>query len=255
MATPIVIEETEVTGLAGRTSRKDLEQDRPRTRFKKEPVLVLDGSGSEAEYADPEGTITKTELICGVIEQLVPVMEGDDAEAKAEQAAGQASKGGCRTFVGNVPDPFIFAEGEDESEDQRDLGDINSGNLLGKLAEFRDLVALRARTYILPAFEAAKHAFDTEFAGDRDRCLEIVFINDGQLDDEKLVEAWVAEHAGPRCIICVVVVGYGKGHDAAVAAWNRIAAGSKYVSVDAVTGVSDAQEVAFDIQFMAGLAE
>ena len=251
------IEETDVTGLPGRTTREQLEQDRPRTRFAKEPVLILDGSGSEAENADPEGTITKTELICGIIGQLVPVMEGDDAEAAAEQASGQAGRGGCRAFVGNVPDPIVFAEGEDESDDPRDLGDINSLNLAAKQDAFRAQVALRARTYIRPAFEAAKHAFDAEFPGDKgkDRALEIVFLNDGKLDDEKLVEQWVAEHAGPRCLVCVVVVGHGPGHDAAVAAWNKIAAGNKYLAVDAVTGVADAQEVAFDVQFMAGLAE
>ena len=256
---PAVIEETEVTGLPGRTSRKQLEQDRPLTRFKKEPVFILDGSGSEDEFANPEGTITKTELICGIIEQLTPVLEGGDAQAKAEQASGDADRGGMRTFVGNVPDEIEFEPGEDESEDPRDLLDINSGNLQAKLNEFRALVALHARTYILPAFKAAKHAFDTEFPGAKDRALQITFINDGKLDDEEAVEEWVAANAGPRCLICVVVVGHdpkpsSRGHDAAVAAWNRIAAGNKYVAVDAVTGVADAQEVAYDIQFLAELA-
>jgi hypothetical protein len=256
---PTVIEETEVTGLPGRTTRDQLEQDRPVTRFKKEPYFILDGSGSEDELADPEGTITKTELICGVVTQLTPVVEGDDAEAAAEQASGSPGKGGMRTFVGNVPDPIEFEEGEDESDDPRDLGDINSANLQAKLDQFRALVALHARTYLRPALDAAKHAFDTEFPGAKDRAMEVIFINDGKLDDEAEVEAWVAANAGPRCIICVVVVGYDpkpspRGHDAAVAAWNRIAAGNKYLAVDAVTGVADAQEVAFDVQFLAGLA-
>jgi hypothetical protein len=252
------IEETAVTGTPGkRTPREQLE--RPMTRLKKEPALVVDVSGSNLEMADPEGTMTKVELLTLAIPLIAAVVEGDDAEAAREQSGGSSKRGGLRTIAANEPSPIEFAPGEDESEDPRDLGDINSANALEKMAQIRSLVEQRGRTFLMPAIRGLKHAFDTEFPNDPDRALELIIINDGKVSDEDELEQWVQQNAGPRCVIVVAVIGFDEsksshGHDSAVQHWQQIAASNKYVGVDALTGVSDPREVAYDVQFMAGLA-
>jgi hypothetical protein len=253
-----VIEETAVTGIAGkRTAREDLEK--PRTRLKLEPALVLDVSGSNQEGADPEGTITKVELICQAVPLIAGVVEGDDAEAAAEQADGSSDKGGLRTIAANEPGELKFEPGEDESDDERDLGDINSANAPEKVAKIRELVMQCGRTYLMPAVRAIKHAYDAEFGDASDRALMLMIINDGKVSDEAELEHWVEDHAGPRCVICVGVIGFDEtknnhGHDAAVEHWAAIARKNKFVTVDALTGVGDPRELAYDLQFMAGLA-
>jgi hypothetical protein len=52
-------------------------------------------------------------------------------------------------------------------------------------------------------------------------------------------------------VVGVAVYGEGNGHDAAVAAYRRIAASHPDVSVAALTGVSSPQEAVLDVQLMA----
>jgi hypothetical protein len=253
------IVETEVTGIAGkRTPRESLE--RPLTRLKKEPALVVDVSGSNLEQAAPDSSTTKVELLTQAIPLIAGVVEGDDAEAQAEQAGGSSDKGGLRTIAANEPREIHFDKGEDESTDERDLGDINTANAPQKMQRIVQLVNQQGRTFLMPAIRAIKRAFDTEFPGDTQRCLELLIINDGKVSDEAELEEWVAKNAGPRCVIVVAIIGYddvpsAHGHDAAVTGWQKIAAGNKFVTVDALTGVSDPREVAYDLQFMGGLAD
>lgn len=245
--------ETPVTGIAGkRTPREALEK--PLTRKKKEPAFLIDVSGSNLEFAAPDSDKTKVELVCETIGILTPILEKDDAEAAREQAGGSSEKGGVRAVAANEPGDIEFEPGEDESDDPRDLHDINTANLKQKQQQIRDLVNQQGRTYLMPGVRALQHAFNTEFKGDLDRCLEIVIVTDGKLHDPKEFEAWLDKNAGPNCVVCVAVIGYGPEHDKAVEHYQEIAKRNKFVTVDALTGVSDPMEVAYDLQFMADLA-
>lgn len=243
--------EAPVTGIPGkRTPRNEIEL--PRTgNLKKEVVVLIDGSGSNTEAAGPDSRTTKQELVIEALPHLVAALEGDDAEAAREQSGGSSAKGGCRAWAFDEPVEFEFEEGEDESDDVRDLGDLNTANVQEKLADFP---WRHGRTYIMPAVRAALHAYSSEFGEDKKRAIEMLVITDGKLNDAKEFEAWLEEHAGKHCVVAVAVIGFGPGHDTAVEHYRDIAKKNPYLTVVAVTGVSDAYEMAGDLRLLSGTA-
>jgi hypothetical protein len=245
------IQETPVTGLPGRTPREAIEA--PLTGGREIEVTLLgDTSGSNDEQAGPDSPMTKQQLVEQVLPLIVAALEGDDSQAAAEQAGGSDKKGGVRAFTFNEPGPIEFEPGEDESDDYRDLGDLNSSNIAEKLGSIR----WGGRTYIMPAVHAAETAYQAEF-GDRPMrnrpANELLVITDGKLSDGPEFEKWVAQADG-TLVVCVAVIGYGTGHDQAVAHYQAIAAKNKYVTAVALTGVSDPMEVAFDLRALSGTA-
>jgi len=209
------IVETPVTGLPGRTPRELIET--PRTERELEPVLLWDVSGSNGEQASPDSPMTKQELVVQVLPLIVAQLEKDDA-----QAAHEESGGGLRTFCFNEPQEIEFEEGEDESEDPRDLIDLNSANIAGKLAD----VPWGGRTFIMPAVRAAEHAFQAEFSSVPLRkrpAIELLVITDGKLNDPEEFEDWLKQ-ADETCVVAVAVIGYGDGHDTAVDHYKKLAA-------------------------------
>jgi hypothetical protein len=183
---------------------------------------------------------------------LVGALEGDDSQAAREQAGGSSEKGGVRTFYANEPEPIEFEEGEDESGDERDGGDLNTANVQEKMRE----IPWGGRTYLMPAIHAAEHAFQAEFGHIPLRkrpALEVLIITDGKLSDPRPFEDWLSQ-ADETCVVCVAVVGYGKGHDDAVAHYQALAEKNQYLTYVALTGVSDPKEVAFDLRLLSGTA-
>lgn len=247
MANEIV--ETPVTGIAGkRTPREEIEL--PKTERELEVIFLWDVSGSNAEQAGPDSDLTKKDLVVQMLPMIVAALEADDAQAASEQAGGSDELGGLRTFAFNEPQDIEFDEGEDESDDERDLGDINSSNFKRKMA----VVPWGGRTYIMPAIKAAETAFQAEF-GDvplRKRpAMEVLVITDGKLNDPEPFEKWLSQ-ADETCVIAVAVIGFGDGHDHAVDHYRQLAAKNKFLTYVALTGVSDPQEVAFDLRLLSG---
>lgn len=245
------ITETPVTGMPGRTARDAIEA--PLTGGREiEVTLLLDISGSNEEPAAPDSPLTKRVLVEQVLPLIVGALEGDDSQAAAEQSSGSDEHGGVRTFCFNEPGAIVFAPGDDESDDGRDLGDLNTSNVERKL----DRVVWGGRTYIMPAVHAAETAFQAEF-GDRPMrnrpACELLVITDGKLSDAGEFEKWVAQ-ADETLVVCVAVIGYGEGHDTAVEHYQAIAGSNKYVTVVALTGVSDPMEVAYDLRLLSGTA-
>ena len=242
--------EAPVTGLEGRTPRDEIEQ--PRTgNLKKEVVILWDISGSNAEQASPDSPMTKQELAIEAFPHFVAALEGDDAEAKREQSGGSSAKGGCRLWCFDEPVEFEFEDGEDESEDPRDLGDANTANVREKLSQ---VPWRRGRTYIMPAVRAALHAYASEFGDDKKRAIEMLVITDGKLNDAREFEAWLTENAGKHCVVAVAVIGHGDGHKHAVEHYQAIAQQNPYLTCVALTGVSDPREVALDLRLLSGTA-
>lgn len=249
MTQPATIQETPVTGLPGRTPREDLEA--PVTGGREvEVTCLVDISGSNQEQASPDSPMTKAALVTEALPLIVAHLEALDSQAAGEQAGGSDEKGGVLTIAFNEPGDLEFDDGEDESDDYRFIGDLNSSNVQAKLAGIR----WEGRTFIMPAIHASEHAFQAEF-GDRpmrNRPTNLMLvITDGKLSDEDEFERWMAQ-ADETEVIAVAVTGYGPGHDAAVAHYTSIAKGNRFITVDALTGVSDPAEVAFDLMTLAG---
>jgi len=244
------IREAPITGMAGRTPREAIEK--PMTERELEVILIGDVSGSNAEQAAPDSPMTKQELITAALPHLVAALEGDDAQAAREQAGGSSEKGGVRTFWANEPEPIEFEEGEDESEDVRDAGDLNSANIPEKLAQ----IPWGGRTYLMPAVRAAEVAYQAEFGEVPLRkrpAMEVLIVTDGKLNDPDEFERWLAQ-ADETCVVAVAVVGYGKGHDAAVSHYQDLARKNKFITCAALTGVSNPAEVALDLRLLSGTA-
>ena len=228
--------EAPITGLPGRTPREDIEM--PKTMGREIEVIIIgDASQSNEEQAAPDSSKTKQELIIEVLPHLVAALEGDDSQAAHEQADGSSDKGGCRTFWANEPQPIVFEEGADESDDPRDAGDINSANIPEKIEN----IPWGGRTYLMPAIRAAETAYQAEFGEVPLRkrpAMEVLIITDGKLSDPQQFEAWLAQ-ADETCVAAVAVIGYGRGHDEAVAHYQELAARNKFLTYVALTGVSD----------------
>lgn len=226
------IRETPVTGLPGRTPREEIEH--PHTGGREiEPVVIIDVSTSNDEPVEPDVSMTKRELIISVLPQLVAALEGDDS-----QAAQEESGGGLRAFA--------FS---DHGRPQ-DLGDLNTARIADQLNQ----ISWGGETFIMDAVRAAEKAFQEEF-GDRPLrnrpAQEMLVITDGKLTDAKQFEEWV-QQADETLVVAVAVIGSGLGHDEAVAHYKAIAQKNRFVTVDALTGVSDPTEVAFDLRLLSG---
>jgi hypothetical protein len=247
--------EQPVTGLKGRTQRADIERPLTAPGVPKEVVQIVDTSGSNGEPAGPDSAVTKQELLEIAVPLVTGKLAGDDAEA-AREAAGsiataKGAKGGVRTFAADEPDEFTgWDKDEAEFKDARDLGDMSEADSQDKLHRaFRG-----GRTFLMPAIRAMEKAYHAEFPNG-DRALEMILWTDGKASDEKQVEKWVADMAGPKCAIGVVILGYDEPgddrHAQAVASWRRLAEGNSHLALVVLTGVSDPAEVALDVQLMA----
>ena len=247
--------EAKVTGLPGRTPRDEIEKPLTAPGVPLEVIQIIDVSGSNGEPAGPDSPMTKQELLEVAVPLVVGKLAGDDAEA-AREAAGsigtaKGAKGGVRTFAADDEHEFTgWDPDEAEFEDSRDLGDMSDADSKEKLHRaFRG-----GMTYLMPAINAAMKAYHKEFPKG-DRAIELIIWTDGQASDEKKVEKWVADMAGPRCAIGVVIVGYDEPRDnrhaAAVAAYRKLSADNPHLALVVLTGVSDPYEVALDVQLMA----
>ena len=239
-------------GIVGeRTPREQFEM--PNTDLLLEPTGVIDASGSNKEWADPEHSITKVELVCNAVPHFASAVEGDDAEAKKEQADGDASHGGWRAFAFSYNRPIYFAKGEDESDDPRDLGDINTANAAEKVERYRVLVEQEQMTYVTPALIAVDYAFTTEFKNDLKRAQMILGIGDGQFNDPDAFDKFIMS-AGPRRCIAFGAIGYGDAHDRFVKHLKEVSERNQYFTYAALTGVSDPFSLALDLRLLSGTA-
>src|SRR4051812_22534939 len=189
------------TGGPNRTPRSEISPAVSANR-KKEPVLLLDLSGSmdwEAapggpEWSDRTRSGGRRGIVIEALRGLVSALEDEDSEAAAEQAGGSDDLGGLLTHG--------FADGHVE------IGDLNTSNLERKLHQ----IQWGGRTHIMPAWKAALADYDEEF-GDRDPdeqpTLLTLVLTDGEADD------WaefgpVLEKATAKRVFAVAIVGHGQ---------------------------------------------
>jgi hypothetical protein len=234
------------TGGPNRTPRSEITPAVSANR-KKEPVLLLDLSGSmdwEAAPGAPEwDNRTKTGgrrgIVIEALRGLVVALEDQDSEAAAEQAGGSDELGGLLTHG--------FASSHVE------IGDLNSSNLERRL----NGIQWGGGTAIMPAWQAALADYDEEFGdkepADQPTMLTLV-LTDGEADDWAEF-APVLEKADSKHAFVVAVVGHGKKHDDTVRAYQQAAErnqgqdkfGKAHVKVVSFDAVTDPREIAEDL--------
>ena len=234
------------TGGPTRTPRSEITAAVSANR-KKEPVLLLDLSGSMDWEAAPGGTEWSSATRSGgrrgiVIEALhglVSALEDEDSEAASEQAGGSDELGGLMTHG--------FAGGHIE------IGDLNSSNLERRLNE----IQWGGGTTIMPAWKAALADYDEEF-GDRDPgeqpTMLTVVLTDGEATDWQEFGA-VLEKADVKHVFVVAILGHGKDHDSTLRAYQAAAQrnqaqdkhGKSHVRVVSFDSVTDPKEIATDL--------
>jgi len=249
------------TGIEGKQTPWD-KFELPNTDRKKEPGTALDASGSNAEYADEEETITKVDLVASALPEYIAATEGDDAMASKEQAGGSADKGGNRTFAFSYDAPIRFEPGEDESDDERDFHDVNSANVLQKIEIYRGLVAQKQMTYVTPALVALKFAYDAEFvnpgaenympANERP-CHMILGIGDGKFNDPSAFDEFLTHLSEARCM-AFAAIGCGDAHNEFVAHLETIKKKNPFFTYAALTGVGNFREIALALRLLSGTA-
>ena len=232
------------TGGPNRTPRSEIRAAVSANR-KKEPVLLLDLSGSmnwgAADEFGPEwpDVGSRRAIVIEALHGLVRVLEQEDSEAAAEQASGSDVLGGLMTHG--------FANNHVE------IGDLNSSNLERRLNE----ITWRGKTFIMPAWKAALADYDEEF-GDRDPdeqpTMLTLVITDGEADDWRDFEP-VLEKANAKRAFVVAIVGHGRKHDATLAAYQQAARknaaqdkfGKVHVQVVSFDAVTNPEEIALDL--------
>lgn len=240
MATPARTE----TGGPARTPRSEITPVVSANR-KKEPVLLLDLSGSMDWEAAPgasewNGTSGgRRGIVIEALHGLVAALEDEDSEAAAEQADGSDERGGllCHGFAS------VHTE----------IGDLNSANLQRRLNQ----IQWGGGTRIMPAWKAALADYDEEF-GDRDPDEQPVMLTlvltDGEAEDWAEF-ANILEKASAKRVFAVAVVGYGEAHDKTVRAYQEAADrnrtqdkyGKDHVKVVSFDAVTDPKEIAEDL--------
>ena len=234
----------------------------PNTDRIKEPGLVLDASGSNAEPADQEESITKTELVCSALPEYIAATEGDDAMAAKEQSDGSSDRGGIRTFAFCYNAPIKFEPGEDESDDERDFRDWNTANNPDKIKAYQALVAARSQTFVAPALIALKFAYDAEFVvpgaenympEPQRPCHMILGVGDGKFMDPSAFDSFLEELSEARCM-AFAAIGFGDAHNEFVEHLKTIAKKNAFFTYAALTGVGNFREVGMALRLLSGSA-
>ncbi|MGI8827506.1 MAG: vWA domain-containing protein [Chloroflexota bacterium] len=201
-----------------------------KTGVEKEPILLLDVTGSNGEPAAPGSSVRRLDVILEALPQIVAVLGAEDSQAADEQAAaGDDEAGGLMTIT--------FA-----SNTAKVLGDLNPENITQKLRE----IQWGGTTYIMPGWELVVENYMEEFGDtpitERPHLLCLCITDGEALDTDQFAQVLSQTKGG--IYIAVAVLGYGPAHDAALAAYQQIATTNKHVRVVTFGATTNADEIA-----------
>jgi hypothetical protein len=168
----------------------------------KEPMLLLDTTGSMNDPTSEGSKIPRYETVKEAIKYIVEKLGEQDSQAVHEEEGG-----GLRTIT--------FAGGEAE-----DIDDINLDNLQEKW----DDIEWAGSTSIMPGWDELKDVYMEEFGNrepaDRPLLMGLV-VTDGEADDlNEFAEALKDDH---NSYVVIALLGYGRDHDIALESFNRVA--------------------------------
>jgi hypothetical protein len=195
----------------------------------KEPMLLLDTTGSMSYPAADGSTLERRQVIGEALGRIVEVLGAEDSQAAKEQAAGEEDKGGLMTVT--------FAGGTAESID-----DLNTDNWRAKWNNIR----WGGGTVIMPGWETLVDTYMEEFGDvpklDRPHLLALV-ITDGEADDTDQFAQTLAQAKG-GVYVCIAILGYGTEHDRALQVYKQIEAQNDHVRVVTFGGETDPDTIA-----------
>lgn len=202
----------------------------------KEPVAVIDTSGSMTWPAAEGSTIERRSVVGEAMGKLVATLEKEDAQAvkELEKAIATGSDEGEAGGLMTV----LFAD----ADNARVLGDLNDANWFEKWGSIK----WGGGTYIMPGWQLAVDDYMEEF-GDtpkQDRpALLVLVVTDGEAADMPEFEAECAKTSGGT-YICVAIIGYGAEHDATLAAYQKLAASNPHIRVVSFGSETDPSTIA-----------
>lgn len=194
------------------------------TEQEKEPMLLLDTTGSMGYATSANDTTPRRDTIREAISLIVARLAAADSQAEKEEEGG-----GLRTVT--------FADGQ-----AHDIGDLNPDNLHEKWSHIR----WGGGTRIMPGFNLLLKTYTDEFGqeppAERPLLLALV-ITDGEADDTDLFRNTVARAAGSMYVV-LAIIGYGPEHDRALRAYQEVEAQNAHVKVLPFAGETDPEKIA-----------
>lgn len=181
----------------------------------KEPMLLLDITGSMSWANSPNGGDDRRTIISEALSTIVSRLAAEDSQAEAEKAAGEDA-GGLMTIT--------FADGQ-----AQELGDLSPENFREKWAS----IQWGGNTRIMPGWELLMQTYMEEFGNvpalDRPQILALVITDGEALDTQEFATA-LSQLKGVGHA-CIAVMGFGGEHDTALKLYQDVAAGNPNVRV------------------------
>lgn len=194
------------------------------TEQEKEPMLLLDTTGSMNYSVAENDTTPRKDVIREAISLIVERLAAADSQAAKEEEGG-----GLRTVT--------FADGQ-----AHDIGDLNPNNLRDKWSHIR----WGGGTRIMPGFNMLLKTYTDEFGkeplAERPLLLALV-ITDGEADDTAAFRDTVNRAAGSM-YVALAIIGHGTEHDRALQAYQQVEAQNGHVKVLPFAGETDPQVIA-----------
>jgi hypothetical protein len=194
------------------------------TEQEKEPMLLLDTTGSMNYRTSAEDPTPRKDTIREAISIIVGRLAAADSQAEHEEGGG-----GLRTIT--------FADGQ-----AHDIGDLNPNNL----KQIWSRIRWSGGTRIMPGFNQLLKTYTEEFGSEppeeRPLLLALV-ITDGEADDTEAFKNAVARAAGNMYIV-LAIIGYGPEHDQALQAYQQVEAQNAHVKVITFAGETDPEKIA-----------
>ncbi len=168
--------------------------------IEKEPMLLLDTTGSMQERNSPNDPQERLEIVRKAIKSIVKTLKEHDSQAINESG----DEGGLRTitFAGNHA---------------KDIGDLNLENLTDKW----DQIDWSGSTWIMPGWDKLIETYEDEFGTgpNRPKLMALVITDGEALDSHVFVDAL---DQSPDAYVTIALLGYGKAHDDALRSFKKL---------------------------------